>query len=509
MVATIYTTAFEGVEALPVEIQCALSPGLPGFSIVGLPDKAVSEARERIRAALGALAIALPLERITVNLAPADLPKTGAHYDLPIALALLAAMGIIPKEEAAQVVAIGELSLDGRLVAVPGALPSAMTAAAHDRVLLCPAACASEAAWAGKDLVFAAAHLDAMVRHLSGAAPLVPAVPANAQTDAPRYDLTDVKGQERARRALEIAAAGRHHLLMVGPPGAGKSMLARCLPGIMPPLTPAEALETSVIQSVAGQLPEGGLSRAAPYRAPHHTASKAALTGGGRGAAPGEMSLAHNGVLFLDELPEFQRDVLETLRQPMETGEVSVARANAHLTYPSRFLAVAAANPCRCGHLGDPARACARAPDCGADYLGKLSGPLLDRFDLRIEVPPVAYTELAARPAGEPSARVLARVTQARQAQAARYAACPEIRANADVSGVLLDTVARPDAEGAALLEKAAQRLRLSARGYHRILRVARTIADLEGIEPIRKAHLSEAISYRLLFGGPQTMRGE
>ncbi|MCX8508496.1 MAG: YifB family Mg chelatase-like AAA ATPase, partial [Rhodobacteraceae bacterium] len=311
-------------------------------------------------------------------------------------------------------------------------------------------------------------------------------------------DMRDVKGQERAKRALEISAAGRHHLLMVGTPGSGKSMLAARMPGILPPLTAVEALETSMIHSLSGLLEEGGISRSRPFREPHHTASMAAIVGGGRGAKPGEISLAHNGVLFLDEFPEFPRMVLETLRQPIETGEVVVARANAHIRYPCRFLLVAAANPCKCGYLTDPARACARVPQCGADYLGRISGPLMDRIDLRVEVPPVAYTDLDLPDSGESSAQVGERVAAARAAQAHRFADHPQVRVNADVEGRLLEEVASPDAEGRALLATVAERFGLSARGYHRVLRVARTIADLAVSEGVRKPHVAEAVSYRL-----------
>ena len=498
MVARAHTVAFEGVEARPVEVQCALSPGLPAFTIVGLPDKAVSEARERVRAALAALSIALPSRRITVNLSPADLPKEGSHFDLPIALALLAAIEIVPRDAVEGTVALGELSLDGALVPVLGALPAAVSAAEAERVLLCPHACGPEAAWVGAAQVLAARSLAQVVRHYTGQAPLTPAEAGELAPPPAGRDLADVKGQERARRALEIAAAGRHHLLMTGPPGAGKSMLAARLPGLLPPLSAAEALETSMIHSLAGLIDAGGISRARPFRAPHHTASMAAIVGGGRGARPGEISLAHNGVLFLDELPEFPRPVLETLRQPIETGEVVVARANVRARYPARFLLIAAANPCRCGHLTDPARACARVPQCGEDYLGRISGPLMDRFDLRIEVPPVAYRDLDLPAAGEASAAVAARVAAARARQAARFAATPELRVNADAEGTLLEQIAAPDAEGRALLARAAERFGLSARGYHRVLRTARTIADLDAAETVRRPHIAEALSYRL-----------
>lgn len=501
MVATTYTVAFEGVEARLVEVQCALAAGMPAFSIVGLPDKAVSEARERVRAALAALSIALPMRRITVNLSPADLPKEGSHFDLPIALGLLAAIGIVPPEEVEGLVSLGELSLDGRVVAVTGALPAAMAAAEEDRALLCPAACGAEAAWVAATPVFAAATLNDAIRHLTTQAPLPPARPGEVTAPAAARDLRDVKGQERAKRALEIAAAGRHHLMMVGPPGAGKSMLAARLPGILPDLTPLEALETSMIHSVSGLLGDGGISRSRPFREPHHTASMAAMIGGGRGARPGEVSLAHNGVLFMDEFPEFPRAVLETLRQPVETGEVVVARANAHVRYPCRFLLVAAANPCRCGHLGDAARACARAPGCGADYLGRISGPLMDRFDLRIEVPAVDWRALELPAAGEGSAEVAARVASARAVQARRFANVPGVRVNAEAEGALLEEIAAPDAEGRALLGRVAERFGLTARGYHRVLRSARTIADLDGADRVRLPHLAEAVSYRLTAG--------
>ncbi|MEJ1990752.1 MAG: YifB family Mg chelatase-like AAA ATPase [Maritimibacter sp.] len=496
MVARAYTVAFEGVEARIVEVQCALSPGLPSFAIVGLPDKAVSEARERVRAALGAMAIALPSKKITVNLSPADLPKEGSHFDLPIALALLAAIGAIPEEEIEHTISLGELSLDGSLIAVNGALPAAMAAAEEDRALVVPESCGAEAAWVGATRVLAAPSLAAVIRHFTGQAVLDPAEPGEVQEDPGQRDMRDVKGQERAKRALEIAAAGRHHLLMIGSPGSGKSMLAARLPSILPPLSPTEALETSMIHSLAGLISAGGLSRRRPFREPHHTASMAAIIGGGRGAKPGEVSLAHNGVLFLDELPEFPRPVLDTLRQPVESGEVMVARANAHVHYPCRFMLVAAANPCKCGHLVDAARACSRAPTCGEDYLGRISGPLIDRFDLRLDVPPVAFTDLDLPEAGESSAEVTTRVARARDLQAGRFAGSAA-RVNADAEGALLEEIATPDREGRELLIKAAERFGLSARGYHRVLRVARTIADLEAAESVRQPHIAEALSYR------------
>ncbi len=499
MVARAYTVAFEGVDARIVEVQCAIAPGMPAFSVVGLPDKAVSEARERVRAALTALAIALPSRRITVNLSPADLPKEGSHFDLPIALALLAALGVLPPDDIEATVSLGELSLDGSLVAVAGALPAAFAAAEHDRTLVCPRASGAEAAWVGTAEVIAPGSLAEAIRHFTGQSVLAPAQPGEVihETGAGR-DLRDVKGQERAKRALEIAAAGRHHVLMVGTPGSGKSMLAARLPGILPPLSPAEALETSMVHSLSGLLDEGGISRTRPFREPHHTASMAAIVGGGKGARPGEISLAHNGVLFMDEFPEFPRTVLETLRQPIETGEVVVARANAHVKYPCRFMLVAAANPCKCGYLSDPARACARVPDCGEDYLGRISGPLMDRFDLRIDVPPVSFRDLELPDAGDSSAVVAARVLSARTRQAQRYDGTRGLHLNADLEGAALEEIAAPDAEGRALLNRVAERFALSARGYHRVLRVARTIADLAGSQRVESPHVAEAVSFRV-----------
>jgi magnesium chelatase family protein len=497
MVARAYTVAFQGVEAREVEVQCAMTPGLPAFSIVGLPDKAVTEARERVRAALTAMSIALPSKRITINLSPADLPKEGSHFDLPIALALLAGLGILPNDAVEGTVALGELSLDGTLVPVLGALPAAMAAAEQDRGLLCPAGSGSEAAWVDATRVIAAATLGDVVRHYTGQVPLEPAKAGQIARGTGLPDLRDVKGQERAKRALEVAAAGRHHLLMVGTPGSGKSMLAARLPGILPPLSAMEALETSMIHSLAGLLDAGGISMDRPFREPHHTASMAAIIGGGRGAKPGEVSLAHNGVLFMDEVPEVPRTVLETLRQPIESGEVMIARANNHVKYPCRFMLVAAANPCKCGFLSEPARACSRAPTCGDDYMGRISGPLMDRFDLRVDVPPVSFTDLDLPSSGDSSTDVAARVAEARSLQIERFKGTA-FRCNADLSGGALDELAAPDGEGRALLTRVADRFGLSARGYHRVLRVARTIADLDGSQEVRKSHVAEAVSYRV-----------
>ncbi len=498
MVSRAYTVAFQGMEARLVEVQCAVTPGLPAFSIVGLPDKAVSEARDRVRAALTSMAIALPSKRITINLSPADLPKEGSHFDLPIAMALLAALDILPDDVTQTVVALGELSLDGSLVPVVGALPAAMAAAEQNRGLLCPAASGAEAAWVGNAQVIAAASLGDVVRHYTGQVSLSPAEPGEVARPPAGRDLRDVKGQERAKRALEIAAAGRHHLMFVGTPGSGKSMLAARLPSILPPLTAAEALSTSMIHSLAGLLDEGGISRSRPFREPHHTASMAAIIGGGRRARPGEVSLAHNGVLFMDEFPEFPRTVLETLRQPIETGEVMIARANAHVKYPCKFMLIAAANPCKCGYLSDPARACARVPQCGEDYMGRISGPLMDRFDLRVDVPPVSFTDLDLPASGEGSTEIAARVAIARDIQSTRFRDQPAMTVNADAEGDMLEAIATPDSDARTLLTRAAERFHLSARGYHRVLRVARTIADLDGSEDVGKPHIAEAISFRL-----------
>jgi magnesium chelatase family protein len=498
-VAHIYTVAFQGIEAREVDVQVHVGESGGGqFNIVGLADKAVAESRERVRAALAAIGLALPFKRITVNLAPADLPKEGSHYDLPIALGLLAAMGVLPASEMANYVAVGELSLDAQVTAVAGVLNAALAASEAGRGLICPAACGAEAAWAGDLSILATPSLIALVNHMKGTSVLTPPTPKLAALARTAPDLRDVKGQESAKRALEITAAGGHNLLMIGPPGAGKSMLAQRLPGLLPPLDAREALEISMVRSLAGELTDGTISRERPFRNPHHSASMAALVGGGLKVRPGEVSLAHLGVLFLDELPEFQRGVLDSLRQPIETGEAVVARANAHVRYPARFQLVAAMNPCRCGYLSDPAQACSRAPKCAVDYQTRISGPLFDRIDLHVEVPGVAASDLALPPPREGSAEVAARVGRARDIQRARFEG-ETVRTNAEAEGELLDRVATPEPGGVKLLTEAAGRMRLSARGYSRVLRVARTIADLAGAPTVLRPHIAEALSYRRL----------
>ena len=504
MVARVNTVAFQGIDVQPVDVQVSIANGLPAFNIVGLPDKAVAESKERVRAALHALGIALPPKRLTVNMAPADLAKEGSHFDLPIALGLLAAMEVIPKEELEEYVVLGELSLDAGIRSVTGILPAAMHASANDNRLICPETCGGEAAWAGDVDILAPKDLLQLINHIKGTQVLGrPEARLQSEERKSIPDLADVKGQESAKRALEIAAAGGHNLLMIGPPGSGKSMLASCLPGILPPLTPREALEVSMIHSLAGSLPDGGLLKHRPFRDPHHSASLPALIGGGHKVKPGEISLAHNGVLFLDELPEFARSTLESLRQPMETNEALVARVNSHVRYPAKFQLIAAMNPCRCGHLGDPDMECTKAPRCAGDYQAKVSGPMLDRMDLQVDVPAVSVSDLNAQ-AAESSADVAVRVAKVRDVQQRRFEALgADIYLNAHVDGENLEKIAilSPDAKD--LLDKSMETAKLSARGYYRILRVARTIADLDGVnsgqilENIDKIHIAEALSMR------------
>ena len=543
MVAHVKTAAFLGLDAQSVEVQVLITGGLPSFQIVGLPDKAVAESKERIRGALQAIGLALPPKRITVNLAPADLLKEGSHFDLPIAVGLLVAMGAVPQGAAERQLILGELGLDGRILPVAGVLSASLLAANSGLSLVCPHAQAEEAVWAhaaspstqtgisdgarGDTHVIPAPSLLRLINHFSGQSDLLIAQPPTLGPQDPATsdqapggfapDLSDIKGQETAKRVLEIAAAGGHNLLLIGPPGSGKSMLAERMAGILPPLTALEALEVTMVQSAGGMLNQGKLVRTRPFRAPHHSASLPALTGGGAKAKPGEVTLSHNGVLFLDELPEFSRAALDALRQPMETGDVTVARANAHVTYPARFQLIAAMNPCRCGYLGDPQQSCRKAPLCGMDYQTRVSGPIYDRMDLVIEVPGISALDLSLPAPSEGSAQVAARVRTCQSLQRQRNAKAlsaggnppdqnedePDENAhgmlNARLPVPVLEKLTKLDSAASALMTEAAGSLQLSARGYYRILRVARTIADLAQSQSVLRPHLAEALAYRRL----------
>ena len=484
---------------MDVEVQLVALPA-GAFAIVGLPDKAVAESRERVRGAFAGIGLALPPKKVIANLAPADLPKEGSHFDLPIALALLASMGVIPPDVTAGWAAIGELGLDGSIAPVGGALPAAVAADAMGLGLICPEANGPEAAWAGGARVLAPRSLIGLINHFRGAQVLSAPEPGPVALPRLTADLNEVKGQEGAKRALEIAAAGGHNILFIGPPGSGKSMMAQRLPGLLPPLTAEELLETSMVWSVAGLIERGALTRERPFRSPHHSASMAALTGGGMRAKPGEASLAHNGVLFLDELPEYSAQALDSLRQPLETGEIVVARANAHVRYPARFQLVAAMNPCRCGLGGAGKGACGKAPRCQRDYQNRISGPLFDRIDLTVETPPVTAADMALPPPAEGTAEVAARVAVARAMQADRVREAgidPLQGVNARASGSALDRFAAPDEAGKALMMRAGEAGGLTARGWTRTLRLARTIADLEGSTGVLRRHIAEALIYR------------
>lgn len=500
-----FAGAVVGIDAVTVTVEVNLAGGGMGLFLVGLPDNAVKESEERIRAAFDNSGESMTASRIVVNLAPADLRKEGAAFDLPIAVGILAAMGRFAPESVARTLFAGELSLDGSVKPVRGILPVAIQARREGiERLIVPAANAAEAAVVEGVRVFGVANLREVVAFLRDETELAPARPAAAAASASaagRYaeDFADVRGQSHVKRALEIAAAGGHNVLMIGSPGSGKTMLATRMPSILPPLSPEEALETTKIHSVAGLSAVDGLLSRRPFRAPHHTVSQVALIGGGQSPHPGEVSLAHNGVLFLDELPEFGRSVLEVLRQPLEEKRITVARARYRVQYPANFTLVAAMNPCPCGYYNHPSKPCTCSAASVHKYMGRISGPLLDRIDMHIEVAPVSSSELASAEAGEPSAVVRERVCRAREVQRRRFEGCEGVHTNAMMNAAMLRTYCRLDARSAALLEDAMQRLSLSARAYDRILKVARTIADLAGREAIDPLDVAEAINYRSL----------
>jgi len=498
MISEINTLTFNGIDIVDVKIQVHIGKGIPTFNIVGLPDKIIAESKERVRAALNSIALDIPPKRITVNLSPASLTKEGSHFDLPIAACLLVGLDILPKAELDKYLVMGELALDASILPVAGALPAAIGANAKNLGIICPFENGSEVAWSGNSDILAPQNLLSLINHFKGTQRLLPPVP-RLEEEVKKYpDFKDVIGQESAKRALEIAAAGNHNILMTGTPGSGKSMLASRMPGILPEMSIQEILDTSMIYSIAGHIKSGQLKKHRPFRSPHHSSSTIALVGGGHSKRimPGEISLAHNGVLFLDELPEFSRTTIEALRQPIETGYINIARANSHVTYPTKFQLIAAMNPCKCGYLTDANRACSKAPRCAEDYQGKISGPIMDRIDIIVGVNENVGYGTESIHTNESSDKIKERVLAARNLQKERYEGYG-ITINSELEGELLYEIAGLDNETQTLLNKFAEKKKISMRAYNRILKVSRTIADLSLSQKIKKYHLAEAINYK------------